>query len=262
MGKRGGYGHHYEGCVNLKTIDISPLLFGFTTCTNSMFEGCSNLEHIYSDTSLWDGDHPPKHSDMFKGCVKLHHYDGTKVDMTYAYPDNGETGYFTPKKPKITFKFADGNLGHFEYGGKTITEPVTTNYNDQITVKAVCDDEERKVRSVTDSAGNTYELDADGNFTIDCLANFTITARNSSSIQAYATITSSTDDKKDILTFRYDKDIDEYGDLAWNCENTGSSAPWGNFVGQGTAEESTVTTVVFTDEFRGSGAEKVTSCAH
>lgn len=214
MGKRGGYAHHYEGCVNLKTIDISPLLFGFTTYTNSMFEGCSNLEHIYTDRSLLVGDSPPGHADMFKGCTKLHHYDETKVDKTYAFPDDGAKGYFTPKKPKITFKFADGSNGHFEYNGKTITEPVVVSYMEQISVKAVCEDEGKKVKKVTDSAGKEYTLDGDGFFRIDCLACYTITAINSESIQTYAAITSSSGDKKDILTFHYDNDIDQYGDLA------------------------------------------------
>lgn len=37
---------------------------------------------------------------MFTECSKLPHFDSSKIDKTYAYPDDGASGYFTPKEPE------------------------------------------------------------------------------------------------------------------------------------------------------------------
>ena len=194
-------------------VDINSLVFANNTNTTSMFNKCTALTTIYRNDHLENVLDATKSPMMFNECENLPHYDGTS-DKTYAYPDNGESGYFTSTKPKITFKFADGDQGHFEYKGYAIEGYIEVDYQAEISVKAVCDEEGKKVKTVTDNTGKSYEIDEDGFFTVNCLASYTITAQNSEAIQAYAALSSSSNATNDTLTFHYDNDIDKHGALA------------------------------------------------
>lgn len=91
----------FEGCENLTEIDISGFKENNIRYVNSMFEGCSNLEHIYcyqdADwSSIYDS------GAMFAGCVKLHKFTelGEVADATYARLDGlyDRPGYFELKQ--------------------------------------------------------------------------------------------------------------------------------------------------------------------
>lgn len=77
-------------CSSLKVIDLSPLNTESVKFTNSMFEGCTNLEHIYVGAGFSVAG-VTSSLDMFKNCVKLPNYDGSIVDKTNA--NTGAGGY-------------------------------------------------------------------------------------------------------------------------------------------------------------------------
>ena len=100
----------FDGCLSLKSIDISGIDVSEVTDSRSMFNGCSSLTTIYVDKTTFSRFGNPNATpaftsdDMFKECASLEGGRGTSyspqmTDATYARIDKGssEPGYFTDK---------------------------------------------------------------------------------------------------------------------------------------------------------------------
>lgn len=57
---------------------------------------------------------------MFLDCIALPHYDSSNpiVDKTYAYPDNGTSGYFAPEPKTAKAVYTDDGTLTFYYDGQ------------------------------------------------------------------------------------------------------------------------------------------------
>lgn len=173
------FDYTFYKCSELTYVDLTG--FNIVDSTNSaqcMFYECSNLEHIYYNKRL----SPSVSSSLFYRCENLPHYNPSKIDATYAYPNNGQSGYFTSKTPTITLQFAQGSHGYYvDKEGQQITDGKVTLSYDQFDfkVKPVCTDTGMVVKNVVDNNAPTptdYIIDDDGYITLDPSAEFTLTA--------------------------------------------------------------------------------------
>lgn len=87
----------FSSCENLTSLDLTNFDMTNVMYAEYMFQGCKKLAHIYCNedwnetSSITEAD-----TEMFYNCIKLPHFSSSYIDKTYAYPDNGTTGYFTP----------------------------------------------------------------------------------------------------------------------------------------------------------------------
>ena len=88
----------FNGCTALETIDISSFEFDSIENFNYMFGYCTSLTAIYvksgTDLSQKDG---LSGTSVFPDCTKLPNFDSDYIDKTYAYVNNGTSGYFSVK---------------------------------------------------------------------------------------------------------------------------------------------------------------------
>ncbi len=174
------------------------------------------------------------------------HYKNVSDDENrtskYAYPDNGEKGYFTPKHPTITFNDFTG--GYFIYDGKKIKEPLTGDYGDSYPIAVICQVEGYEVEDVYNNSGYHYDL-TDNSFNVVFTANFNITAVIGKKVEAYAYISSSSDNTpNDTLTFTYDEKRSEK-DTAFDVVYSGG-VPWAQYM---TSEAASIQNVVVNESF-------------
>ena len=78
----------------LKTLDISSFNISNLSFTRNMFEYDDKLETIYV-SNIWDATNIANSEDMFKQCIKLPHFNPSKIDKTNA--NTSDTGYLTLK---------------------------------------------------------------------------------------------------------------------------------------------------------------------
>lgn len=154
----------FAGCEKLQSIDISRFSVTSTTNTGNMFNGCKLLEQLYCDNNWSETLQASRTSNMFSGCTKLPNFDPSKLDKTFAYPDNGVTGYFTPKTPIMTLNSFEG--GHYEDISGNIINNISGNYNDNVQVKIVVTDNIKTVDKIIDNTENQYLKDSNNFITI------------------------------------------------------------------------------------------------
>ena len=95
----------FYGCAALKELDFGTFHIANVVNTSHMFDGCSNLNTIYSYED-WNASEKLMYSDdMFAGCYSLEGDKDTScdgentIDKSYARPDGIEgPGYFTALK--------------------------------------------------------------------------------------------------------------------------------------------------------------------
>lgn len=163
----------FLSCSKITNIDISSFNISNVTDTHAMFAGASALTTIYCNSD-WSASTKITNSyNMFNNCPKLPHYDTSKVDKMYAYPDNGTTGYFTPKNPIMSLTTFTG--GHYEDTIGTVITQVTGNYNDNVRVKIVITDDTKEINTIVDNTGNAYTVDENNFITIPLKFNGSIT---------------------------------------------------------------------------------------
>ncbi len=76
----------FEGCTNLKSVNMSGLNTSNVTNMNSMFKGCTSLESV--DLSGWNTSKVKKYSNMFYNCRSL-----TKLDLS-SFTINSEVSEY------------------------------------------------------------------------------------------------------------------------------------------------------------------------
>ena len=214
---------YYDGmfrlCASLNEVDISSFSFTSNTRTSSMFNGCRALTTIYCDKHLENVLTTPKSSQMFGNCSALPHFISNKTDKTYAYPDNGQSGYFTSKNPVILLEGL-GEDGYFaEDGGADHITSVTGQLNTTTTVQAVITKAGISIKEIKDNTGIKYTPDTDGKFTVTFSACLTITVTLAAE-GPYAALTSSSENSpNDTLLFRLDANRSEF-ESTFDVEDT------------------------------------------
>lgn len=165
---------------------------------------------------------------MFYGCEKLPHYgtrsdDVTQNNCTYAYPDNGETGYFTPKHPVVTLNTFEG--GHYENEAGEVITSITGDYNDNVAVKVILDNPNFVITSIKDNVGTSYTPDTNNKFIIPLKFNGNTTVTIS---EPYAVVrdsaTYNSNGTNDLLEFRCDLNRNAYTET-FDCIDTGTNEP-------------------------------------
>ena len=205
---------YYDGmfrlCASLNEVDISSFAFTSNTRTRSMFNGCGALTTIYCDKNLEYVLTTDNSSQMFGSCSALPHFIYNKTDKTYAYPDNGQSGYFTSKNPVIKLEGL-GEDGYFaEVGGADHITSVTGQRNTTTTVQALITKAGISIKEIKDNTGTKYTPDTDGKFTVTFSACLTITVTLATE-EPYAALTSSSENSpNDTLLFRFDANRSEF----------------------------------------------------
>ncbi len=212
-------GYMFSGCSNLTSVNINNFVITSQTNASYMFTSDSALENIYYDEDISNVLTESNSALMFFSCSSLPHYDAEMYGRTYAYPNNGETGYFTSETPTIKLQFAQGSHGHFEdpaNPGVAITTFEGTYGAQDVKVKPVVDSG-YDIESILDNNSpepNTYTIDdATGCIELRFDAEYTITATTKAGLQAYAYLTKTTNEN-DTLVFAYDSEISSHLPLA------------------------------------------------
>ena len=106
-----------QSCSNLVSADLMSLSFENNIGVDYMFANCSELTTIFYDKEIVSSNS----ASMIAECKKLTNYSASYPhDATFAYPNNGLTGFLTDPHPTITLTPFEG--GHYEdAGGSTIT---------------------------------------------------------------------------------------------------------------------------------------------
>ena len=94
----------FEGCISLKTLDLSG--FDTSACTGMawMFYNCSSLKTIYAGSGWTTANLEYDASSMFYGCTSLVGGNGTKFNSSYTnqlyarIDAAGQPGYLSVKK--------------------------------------------------------------------------------------------------------------------------------------------------------------------
>ena len=97
----------FNGCENLKEIELTKFDTRNVTNTQYMFYGCSNLERIFCDDDWSQGNVVVESEGMFQGCSKLKGYNSSNVDITFANPT---TGYFTGREAYAVYDESNQSL--------------------------------------------------------------------------------------------------------------------------------------------------------
>lgn len=243
----------FNNCSSLTTLDISSwnidsvIIFS----SNEIFKNCTSLKTILHDQN-WAEKFNISGYEMFKGCVNLPHFDDTYIDKTYAYPDTGISGYFSPKTPLMVLNVFEG--GHYaDEDGNTIIN-VTGDYANNARVKIVVTDDTKVVDTVTDNVGNDYIVDANNFITIPLKFNGSINVTLKDKAEPYAVIRDSgdTNGTNDLLEFRNDAYRETFpAEMTFDVLNTGAAYPaWSGYVGGNYGGSNTVTTVTIYEEFK------------
>ena len=224
-------------------VDINSLVFANNTNTTSMFNKCTALTTIYRNDHLEDVLDATKSPMMFNECVNLPHYDGTS-DKTYAYPDNGESGYFTSARPRITLNPFVG--GHYQ----TLTgDPITylegeVGFGQIVQVVFDAGYSDYSLKDAYNNAGGHYDIGAANTFTVPFEKEYNITVVIGKKIEAYAAL-STKNSENDTLTFKYDGDRYLEVDQTFDVGGSGDPA-WAHYMfGSG----ATITNVVIESSF-------------
>ncbi len=211
-----------------------------------MFNKCTALTTIYRNDHLEDVLDATKSPMMFNECVNLPHYDGTS-DKTYAYPDNGESGYFTSARPRIYLNPFEG--GHYQ----TLTGDPITYLEGEIgfgqIVQVVFDAgySDYSLKDAYNNAGGHYDIGAANTFTVPFEKEYNITVVIGKKIEAYAALSSSTNAENDTLTLKYDGN--RYLEVGQTFDiNTSSGGPsWSSYMYGSSA---TIKTVIVDASFK------------
>lgn len=137
-----------------------------------MFSACSSLQRIYYDKDVSTIIKPENSYYMFRDSYSLPHYNSGVTDKTFAYPNNGQTGYFTPKHPVM--KLSDFEGGYYtDEDGNPISQ-ISGDYNATAKIKLIITDETKELDKIIDNAGKEYFIE-DDSVPIELLYNGTIT---------------------------------------------------------------------------------------
>ena len=173
-----------------------------------MFSYCENLSSIYYSKDISNVVSKENSVDTFLG-TNVPHYDENNVDSTYAYPNNGVTGYFSTLFPTITLQFENEGDGHFEDSSGNIITSTRGDYGSANTIKVV-PASGKKINKVINNTGFEYAVGEDGSFMVSYDACYIITA-SVSVLEAYAALVSSSENSpNDTLLFNYDGNKDTY----------------------------------------------------
>lgn len=253
----------FSRCEIVTEIDIRSFTFTSNTITGDsdgtdfgMFNGCFKIEHIYYDKDISNVLAESKSAYMFSDCTKLPHYsevtDDTLRNNKYAYPDNGQTGYFTSKTPTIKLQFAQGSHGHFEdpaTPGVAITTFKGTYGAQGVKVKPVADSG-YTIDTILDNDSTqqySYIIDPTGCIELRFDAEYTITATTISGMEAYAYL-SSANATNDTLIFTYDDLRTSRGVKTFDVLDTGKEdPPWAIYLA---GENPTITTIQIEESFK------------
>lgn len=97
----------FNGCENLKEIELTKFDTRNVTNTQYMFYGCSNLERIFCDDD-WSQGKEKVSGNMFYGCEHLKGYESSNDnDITFANPT---TGYFTGREAYAVYDESNQSL--------------------------------------------------------------------------------------------------------------------------------------------------------
>lgn len=101
----------FASCTSLSRCDLYSFTLDKVTNTSNMFNGCSKLTTICSNID-WTKSLISNSAQMFNGCVLLPKYNASITDITYAYPNNGSSGYLTNKS---AYSYIDSSTLHLNY---------------------------------------------------------------------------------------------------------------------------------------------------
>lgn len=122
----------FAGCNALKTLDLTSFDVAKVTKASSMFLDCGSLDNIYVKdkfalSEACTGDN------MFSGCSKLAHYDGTDVGKDKAVCI-GDGGYLTniASRPWVAYDADNKTLTFYhndqrDYSAATATYPLNSD---------------------------------------------------------------------------------------------------------------------------------------
>lgn len=85
----------FMGCKKLDSINISSFVIQNLKDTTNMFSECISLEEIICENNWAESSILTKSEGMFEGCTKLNGYEEAQTNKDYAYPFDGEKGYFS-----------------------------------------------------------------------------------------------------------------------------------------------------------------------
>ena len=116
------FANMFDGCSQLKELDLSSFDTRNITNMNSMFNGCSSLKTVYVGHN-WTTENVTSSTDMFKDCTSIVGGAGTTfssshIDAAYAHIDEGTAnpGYFTIAPAYVVFDPAVSTLSFYHDG--------------------------------------------------------------------------------------------------------------------------------------------------